>query len=143
MNESNNSDEVIDESHGSETGEGESRNSRDGDEEEKYIDTQGFSDEELDEGWENQEVTRNDNKYWEGDEGEEITTSEIWGEDDSKKRNKNTYEREDEVHTLGDSDMSVSNNSTAEVGDMRDGSEQMSEDDNGFVQRTPASIVFA
>ena len=63
MNESDNSDEVSDESHGSETVEGESRNSRDGDEEEKYIDTQGFSDEELEQILENQEVTRNDNKY--------------------------------------------------------------------------------
>ena len=44
MNESDNSDEVSNKSHGSETGEGESRNSRDGDEEVKYVDTQGFSD---------------------------------------------------------------------------------------------------
>ena len=128
MNEIVNIDEVGDESHGSETGMGERRNSRDDDEEEKYVDTQGFSDEELDEGWENQKVTRDDNKYWEGDKGEEITNVDIWGEDESETRNEHTYESEDEVHTLGDSDTSVSTNSTAEVGDRRDESGQMSED---------------
>ena len=51
LNEIASSDEVSEERHGSETGEGESRNNRDGDDEEKHSDMQGFSDEELDDGW--------------------------------------------------------------------------------------------
>ena len=42
---------MSEERNGSETDEGKSRNNRDGDEEEKHIDTRGFSDEELAKGW--------------------------------------------------------------------------------------------
>ena len=48
-------------------------------------------------------------------------------------RNEQNYEVEEEVQTLGDSDTSVSNTSTEEVGDRMDGSEQMSEDDDSPV----------
>ena len=42
---------------------------------------QGFSDEELDEGWENHDASRTDNKYWGGGEEEERNTNDIWGKD--------------------------------------------------------------
>ena len=34
---------------------------------------------ELDEGWENHDASRNDNKYWGGVEEEERNTNDIWG----------------------------------------------------------------
>ena len=63
LNESASSDEVSEERHESETGEGGSRNNRDSDDEEKHSDMQGFSDEELYGVWENHDAPRNDNKY--------------------------------------------------------------------------------
>ena len=77
MNESDNIDEGVDENHGSEIREEESRDNRDSDEEEKYFDTQGFSDKELEEGRESQEVTRDDNKYWEGNEEDKNNDDDI------------------------------------------------------------------
>ena len=45
-------------------------------------------------------------------------------------RSEQKYESKEEVQTLGDSDMSVSNTSMEEVGDRMERSEQMSEDDD-------------
>ena len=61
-----------------ETGEGESRHDRDWDDNVNHVDMCGLSDDELDEGWENQGATWDDNKYWGGGEEEERNTSDIW-----------------------------------------------------------------
>ena len=88
----------------------------------------GFSDEELDEGWENHDASLHGNKYWGSGEEEERNTNDIWGEDESVTRNKQNYESEEEIQTVGDSDMSTLNTSME-----MERSEQMSDDDESHV----------
>ena len=69
-----------------ETGEGESRYDRDHDENVNHVDMCKLSEEELDEGWENQDANWSGNKYRSIGEEKERDTDDIWGEDKSVPR---------------------------------------------------------
>ena len=81
------SNKESEEGHGMETGKGEIRNDSDRNDNVNHGDMCGLSDDELDKGWENQDATWNNNKYWGGGEEKERNNDDIWGEDESVTRN--------------------------------------------------------